>query len=139
MLVLRSDFWEDTMTLPRRKFLHLVAGAAALAALTAPALAQGPSLAGKTVIMIIGIATGSGMDLWGRAVARHIGRHLPGNPTVVPQNMPGAGGLNAANYIYNVAPKDGTTMGIIVGTAVLGPITGAAGRRAVRSDQDHVA
>ena len=116
------------MTLPRRtKVLHLAAGAAALAALTAPVLAQGPSLAGKNVTMIIGIATGSGLDLWGRAVARHIGRHLPGNPTVVPQNMPGAGGLNAANYIYNVAPKDGTAMGIIVGTAVLGPITGAPG------------
>ena len=116
------------MTLPRRtKVLHLAAGAAALAALTAPVLAQGPSLAGKNVTMIIGIATGSGLDLWGRAVARHIGRHLPGNPTVVPQNMPGAGGLNAANYIYNVAPKDGTAMGIIVGTTVLGPITGAAG------------
>src|SRR6516162_5992565 len=104
------------MKIPRRKFLHLAAGAAALTALTAPAMAQGPSLAGKNVTMIIGIATGSGMDLWGRAVARHIGRHLPGNPTVVPQNMPGAGGLNAANYIYNVAPKDGTAMGIIVGT-----------------------
>jgi tripartite-type tricarboxylate transporter receptor subunit TctC len=99
------------------------------AALTAPAAAQAPSLAGKTVQMIIGFGTGGGQDLWGRVVARHIGKHLPGMPAVVPQNMPGAGGLNAVNHIYNVAPKDGTAMGIIFGAAVLGPITGASGAR----------
>ena len=117
------------MKLPRRKFLHLVAGAAALSAVsTAPAAGQGPSLAGKNVQMIIGVGPG-GYDLWGRTVARHIGKHLPGRPTVVPQNMPGAGSLNAANHIYNVAPKDGTAMGIIASAAVLGPITGASGAR----------
>ena len=49
-------------------------------------------------------------------VARHIGKHLPGKPNVVPQNMPGGGSFNAANHIYNVAPKDGTVMGIIAAT-----------------------
>jgi len=102
---------------------------ATLAAMTVPAAAQAPSLAGKTVQLIIGFDTGGGFDLWGRAVARHIGKHLPGNPTVVPQNMPAAGGLSAANHIYNVAPKDGTVMGFIAGSAVLGPITGASGAR----------
>jgi tripartite-type tricarboxylate transporter receptor subunit TctC len=102
---------------------------AALAALTAPVAAQAPSLAGKNVQMIIGSGSGGGYDLWGRVVARHIGKHLPGNPTVVPQNMPGAGSFTAANYIYNVAPKDGTAMGIIASPAVLGPITGAPGAR----------
>jgi hypothetical protein len=91
--------------------------------------AQAPSLAGKNVQVIIGSGSGGGFDFWGRLVARRIGKHLPGTPTVVPQNMPGAGGFNAANHIYNVASKDGTAMGIIAGAAVLGPITGATGAR----------
>src|SRR5439155_13353987 len=57
------------------------------------------------------------------------GRHLPGNPNVVPQNMPGAGSYNATNTIYNISPKDGTVMGIIARDAALGPITGATGAR----------
>ena len=109
--------------------IRISAAVAALAAMTAPTAAQAPSLAGKTVQMIIGFDTGGGFDIWGRAVARHIGKHLPGNPTIVPQNMPAAGGLSAANHIYNVAPKDGTVMGFIAGSAVLGPITGASGAR----------
>ena len=97
---------------------------------SAPAAAQtGPSLAGRNVQMLIGFGPGGGYDLWGREVARHIGKHLPGNPTVVPQNMPGAGSFVAANNIYNVAPKDGTVMGIIARDAALGPITGATGAR----------
>jgi tripartite-type tricarboxylate transporter receptor subunit TctC len=96
----------------------------------APAWAQaGPSLAGKNVQMLIGFGAGGGYDLWGRVVARHIGKHLPGNPTVVPQNMPGAGSFVAANNIYNLAPKDGSVMGIIARDAPLGPITGATGAR----------
>ncbi len=83
--------------------------------------------AGKTVTMIIGFGPGGGYDLWGRVVARHIGKHLPGNPTVAPQNLEGAGSYRAANFIYNVAPKDGTTMALIARDAVLGPLTGAPG------------
>ena len=68
--------------------------------------AEAPTLAGKTVTMIIAAGAGDGgLNVWGRIVARHIGRNLPGNPTVVAQNMPGAGGFVAANHIYNVAPK----------------------------------
>jgi len=62
-------------------------------------------------------------------VGRHIGRHLPGNPSVVPQNMPGAGSYVAASHIYNAAPKDGTVMGIIARDVALGPLTGAPGAR----------
>src|SRR5579863_7845705 len=103
----------------------LLAGAA-----VAPAWGQSPpSLAGKNVQMLIGFGPGGGYDLWGRVVARHIGKHLPGNPTVVPQNMPGAGSFVAANNIYNLAPKDGSVMGIIARDAPLGPITGATGAR----------
>jgi tripartite-type tricarboxylate transporter receptor subunit TctC len=95
----------------------------------APATAQAPSLAGKNVTMLIGFGPGGGYDLWGRVVARHIGKHLPGTPNVVPQNMPGGGSFNAANHIYTIAPKDGTVMGIIARDAALGPLTGASGAR----------
>src|SRR3954449_12446050 len=87
--------------------------AALLVGGTLTASAQAPNLAGKTVQMIIGFGPGGGYDLWGRTVGRHIGKYLPGNPTVVPQNMPGAGSFVAANNIYTLAPKDGTVMGII--------------------------
>jgi tripartite-type tricarboxylate transporter receptor subunit TctC len=95
----------------------------------APVAAQTPTLAGKNVTMLIGFGPGGGYDSWGRVVARHIGRHLPGNPNVVPQNMPGGGSYNAANHIYTIAPKDGTVLGIIARDAALGPLTGAAGAR----------
>jgi tripartite-type tricarboxylate transporter receptor subunit TctC len=108
---------------------RICAALAILATMTVPVAAQAPSLAGKTVQLIIGFDVGGGFDLWGRTVARHIGQHLPGNPTVVPQNMPAAGGLAAANNIYNLAPKDGTVIGFIAGSAVLGPITGVSGAR----------
>jgi tripartite-type tricarboxylate transporter receptor subunit TctC len=93
------------------------------------AAAQGNLPAGKSVQMIIGFGAGGGYDLWGRTAGRHIGRHLPGNPTVIPQNMPGAGSYAAANYIFNVAPKDGSVLGIIARDAALGPLSGAAGAR----------
>ena len=111
--------------------LFATAGLATALATTIASLAaaQAPSLAGKNVTMIIGFGPGGGYDLWGRVMARHIGKHLPGNPTVVPQNMPGGGSFNAANHIYTIAPKDGTVLGIIARDAALGPLTGAAGAR----------
>src|SRR5262245_47932453 len=109
--------------------IRIGAAVAAIAAMAAPAVAQAPTLAGKNVQMMIGFGTGTVFDLVGRLVARHIHKHLPGNPTIVPQNMPGGGSFNAANHIYNVAPKDGTVIGVISGPAVLGPIMGAPGAR----------
>ena len=93
------------------------------------AAAQTPTgvFAGKTVNLIIGFGPGGGYDLWARILARHIGRHLPGNPTVTPQNMEGAGSYRAANFIYNVAPKDGTAFALIARDTPLGPLTGAPG------------
>src|SRR5471032_2903180 len=93
-----------------------------------PAGAQ-DSLAGKNVTLIIGFGAGGGYDLWGRLVGRHIGKHLPGNPTVVPQNMPGAGSYVAASHIYGAAPKDGTVLAIIARDAALGPLSSAPGAR----------
>jgi tripartite-type tricarboxylate transporter receptor subunit TctC len=99
--------------------------------LTIPVAAQsgGDTFAGKSVTMIIGFGAGGGYDLWGRTVGRHIGRHLPGAPTVIPQNMPGAGSYAAASYIFNIAPKDGSVLGIIARDAALGPLSGATGAR----------
>jgi tripartite-type tricarboxylate transporter receptor subunit TctC len=68
---------------------------------------------GKTVHVLIGVGVGGEYDIQARLVARHIGKHIPGNPTVVPQNMTGAGGLKMLNYLYSVAPRDGTQIGMI--------------------------
>lgn len=68
---------------------------------------------GKQVSLIVGYGPGGGYDVYGRLVARHIGRYLPGQPNVIVQNMPGAGSLVATNYLYRIAPKDGSVFGII--------------------------
>ena len=73
----------------------------------------------KTVTVTIGYTAGGSYDLYGRMVARHLGKHIPGQPNVIAQNMPGAGSLKAANYLYEVAPKDGTALGVIVESAAL--------------------
>ena len=65
---------------------------------------------GRTVTIDIGYSAGGGYDIYARVLARHLGDHIPGNPNVVPQNMPGAGSLKAVNYLYNIAPKDGTVI-----------------------------
>jgi tripartite-type tricarboxylate transporter receptor subunit TctC len=82
---------------------------------------------GKTINFIIGTAAGGGYDSYSRLIARHIGRHLPGQPSVVPQNMPGAAGMRAANYLYGVAPKDGTVIGMLDQAIYLDQILGTAG------------
>jgi tripartite-type tricarboxylate transporter receptor subunit TctC len=87
-----------------------------IAALVLPAgeaSAQTDFYAGKQISLLIGTTAGGGYDAYGRLVARHIGRHIPGNPAVVAKNMPGAGGLASANYLYNRAPKDGTEILIV--------------------------
>jgi tripartite-type tricarboxylate transporter receptor subunit TctC len=66
---------------------------------------------GRTVTLIVGYGPGGGYDLFARLMARHLGRYIPGNPTVVVQNMPGAGSLRATNFLYTVAPRDGATIG----------------------------
>jgi tripartite-type tricarboxylate transporter receptor subunit TctC len=73
--------------------------------------AQTPYYQGKTVRLVIGSTAGGGYDLWARHMARFIGKYIPGNPDVVPQNMPGAGGTVAANYVYAIAKPDGLTLG----------------------------
>src|SRR6476469_10973234 len=74
---------------------------------------------GKTLRMLIGYGPGGGYDLYGRLVAEFLPRHLPGHPTIVPQNMPGAGSFAAAYYMADAAPKDGTVLGILAQTLAL--------------------
>jgi tripartite-type tricarboxylate transporter receptor subunit TctC len=81
-----------------------------------PARAQSVDFKGKTVTVYIAFGTGGGYDQYGRLFARHVGRHIPGNPTVIPANMPGANGIVAANYLYNTAAKDGTALGFLYQT-----------------------
>jgi tripartite-type tricarboxylate transporter receptor subunit TctC len=85
------------------------------------------TFAGKAVTMYIGFGPGGGYDMWARVVAAHIGKHLRGNPTVTPENLPGGGSYRAAGFIYNVAPKDGTAIALIARDAALGPLTGEPG------------
>jgi tripartite-type tricarboxylate transporter receptor subunit TctC len=74
---------------------------------------------GATINLYVGFSPGGSYDFYARLFARHMGRHIPGNPTVVVQTMPGAGSLRAANYLYNVAPKDGTALAVVTQTVML--------------------
>src|SRR5207253_5552169 len=96
-----------------------VACAAGFAADIALAQPAEQFFARKTITISIGYTAGGSYDLYGRLVARHIGKHIPGQPTVMAQNMPGTGSLKAAAYVYKVAPKDGTALGVVVESAAL--------------------
>src|SRR5438067_13724054 len=82
----------------------------ALAVVPAHADALADFYKGRQINLIVGYGPGGGYDIHARLLARHLGRFIPGHPTVVVQNMPGAGSLRAVNYLYNVAPKDGSTL-----------------------------
>ena len=78
---------------------------------------------GKSISLIIGLGTGGGYDLSARLVAQHLGDFIPGHPTIIPRNMPGAGSMVAAEYAYSAAPRDGTTLLMVLPTFVLEKIT----------------
>jgi len=80
---------------------------------------------GKQITMLIGSSPGGGYDLYGRLIARHLGKYIPGNPTIVPSNMPGAGSHAAAGHIYAIAPKDGTFIGALQSGVVFEPLLAA--------------
>jgi len=103
--------------------VHLVILAALL---PAPAHAQdAPEFyRGRTVSLVVGFNPGGGADTYARLVARHLGKHIAGNPTVVVRNMQGAGSVVAANHIYNVSPKDGTELGLFAGNITIDPLMG---------------
>ena len=82
---------------------------------------------GKTVRIIVGLAAGGGYDLYARTLARHMGKHIPGNPAVVVENMTGAGSIIAANYLYKIAKPDGLTIGHYLGGIALQQLLGKPG------------
>jgi tripartite-type tricarboxylate transporter receptor subunit TctC len=87
---------------------------------------------GRSISVIVGYGPGGGYDAYARLLARHMGRHIPGRPSLVAQNMPGAGGLKATQYLYEVAPKDGTAFGTVARGQPLAPLLGNAGFDALR-------
>src|SRR5689334_11379361 len=93
-----------------------------------PAVAQ-DFYAGKQISLIVGAGVGGGYDHQARLVARHLGRHIAGNPAIIVQNMPAAGGLAATNYLYSTAPKDGTMMALVQRGMLLSKLTYPGGTR----------
>lgn len=93
----------------------------------ARAQAPEPFYKGRTISLISGFTPGGSYDFYSRLVARHMSRHLAGQPPIVIQSMPGAGGLTAANYLYRIAPRDGTAIGMLSQTAVIDEALGAPG------------
>lgn len=85
--------------------------------------------AGRNINFLIGFGPGGANDVWARTIARHMSKHLPGNPSVVPQNFPGAGGLRLMNEVYNVSPKDGTVIGLVNRGIPFEPLLGGLNAR----------
>jgi len=84
---------------------------------------------GKNITIMVGFTAGGLYDVTARVVAQHLGKHIPGSPGIIVENKPGAGSLQAANYVYDVAPKDGTMIGLFIDSAPLAPLWGVKGAR----------
>src|SRR5262245_27225601 len=116
--------WNGIMTAGRVRLWIRVAALLAMTPLLSaqPAAAQQTAdqfFKGKTINLYIGFGPGGTYGYYGWLVARFIGRHIPGEPTVIAQSMPGSGGLRAANYLFSAAPKDGTALGVVTQTAAI--------------------
>jgi tripartite-type tricarboxylate transporter receptor subunit TctC len=99
-----------------------LAAALCFSALHAQAQTPADFYKGRNVSFIIPNAPGGSFDLYGRLVAAHLGQFIPGHPAIIPQNMPGAGGMQAANYLYGLAPKDGSALGVLVPNIALAQV-----------------
>ena len=114
---------------------HIIAKALTAAALSAAFIVSGTAIAqtnfykDRSVTMLIGSGAGGGYDLYSRVLAKHMGRHIPGKPHIIPKNMPGAGSIKATNYIYNVGPKDGSVFAAVFNTLPVQPLVGRKGVR----------
>jgi tripartite-type tricarboxylate transporter receptor subunit TctC len=113
--------------MPRWSIVGLLIVAAALAP-AGDVLAQPAAdfYRGKTLTLIVGYSVGGGYDTYARVLARHMTKHIPGNPAIIVQNMPGAGSLRAANYLFSVAPKDGTVFGMFGRGLAMEPLIGTS-------------
>ena len=94
---------------------------------TSSAMAQEPFFQGKTMRIVVGFAAGGGFDTYARAISRHMSKHIPGNPTIIVENMAGAGSLIAANHVYKVAKPDGLTLGHFGGGLFMQQLMGGPG------------
>src|SRR5215218_9288916 len=112
-----------------RRAMKLCVSVLAWSCLATASDAQKVDFSGQKITLAIATPSGGGYDLYGRLVARYLGNYLPGNPTLVPQNMPGAGSLIAANWLANVAPKDGTGIAIIPSATLFENLLGNASAR----------
>src|SRR5512136_3269841 len=90
-------------------------------------LCAAPFYEGKTLRVTVGFSAGGGFDLWARVVARHLGKHIPGNPTVIVENVTGAGGLIQTNQLFKATKPDGLTLGHVNGGLILGQMMGQPG------------
>ncbi|HZT51506.1 MAG TPA: hypothetical protein VFA22_06225 [Stellaceae bacterium] len=120
------------MNLRKTAKLIFAALVAALLATAAQAESVEDFYKGRTVTMIIGYTVGGGYDLYARTLAAHMSKHIPGNPTIVPQNMPGAGSLKAVKYLYSVAAKDGSVFGTFGRSEALQPLVAGADFDAIK-------
>ena len=111
-------------TVPLRCIAVIGSAVLALAQPAAGAEAKSPFFAGKTIRIVVGFGPGGGYDLYARQLGRYLGRHVAGNPTIVVQNMVGAGSLKAVNYLYSVAPRDGTVIATFARGIVFEPLIG---------------
>lgn len=110
-----------------RKISIVVCIMAAAALCLAATVQAAPDYTGKSLRMIVGTSPGGGYDTYARAIARHMPKHLPGKPNIIVQNMPGAGSLIAANYLYNVARPNGLTFAMLISGLVMEQTMGTEG------------
>jgi tripartite-type tricarboxylate transporter receptor subunit TctC len=105
----------------------MLAGISFLTASKNELFAAEPTFEGKGIRIVVGFSAGGGFDTYSRAIARHMGKHIPGNPSVLVENMTGAGSIVAANHLYRVAKPDGLTIGNFHGLQILNQVLGAPG------------
>src|SRR5574342_234539 len=109
-----TTFWPSALKNLRPKWIVLLVTIFASSGVGPSDAAESNYYQGKTIRLVVGSSSGGGYDLWARLLARYYGKHIPGNPEIVVQNMPGAGSLVAANNIYNLEKPDGLTLGAIL-------------------------
>jgi tripartite-type tricarboxylate transporter receptor subunit TctC len=120
------------MTAARLLWTTVIAVSAVLSPAAADPVAE--FYKGKSVRIVVGYGPGSGYDAYARLLERHLGKHIPGRPEVITQNMDGAGSLRAANFLYNAAPKDGTVVGMVSRSIAPVPIIGGPGSEGAKFD-----
>lgn len=110
-----------------RRVCFMIAAIASLSLFNGALYAAQPAFEGKTIRIVVGFSAGGGFDAYSRAIARHMSKHIPGNPAIIVENMTGAGSIVAANHLYRIAKPDGLTIGNFHGFQILNQVLGASG------------